>query len=238
MQLDVALTMNTSIQKIFSQIPKSYERINHLLTFGLDILWRKKAVRIAMKKGGLRWLDVCTGTGETAIYLSQKASLNTRIFGVDFTRPMLMEAVRKPESARVYFSQADVKELPFPNQSFDLITISFATRNLNLNRKVLVRTFSEFHRVLKPDAWFVNLETSQPGNKIVRTFYQLFVRLFVQQIGTKLSGSRAGYAYLANTIPRFYSAEQLSEILMKSGFRSVKIKKILFGVVAIHVGSK
>ena len=229
---------NVSIQRIFSEVPKTYERINHLLTFGLDILWRKKAVRIARRKGGLRWLDVCTGTGETAVYLARSASDNTEIFGVDLTMPMLQEAVRKPEGGSIHFAQADVRILPFPDRSFDLIVLSFATRNLNASRRVLIRTFSEFHRILKPGGWFVNLETSQPANLFIRRLFHLYIRMFVQKLGSRVSGSRIGYAYLASTIPRFYSTEELSGILTDSDFKSIRIFKICFGAVATHIGCR
>jgi len=219
-------------------VPKTYERVNHLLTFGLDILWRKKVVQYAIKKGGSRWLDVCTGTGETAVYLSQQASENKYVFAVDFTLPMLQEAVRKTDAGNIHFSQADARKLPFPDRSFDLITISFATRNLNLNHEILIQTFMEFHRVLIPGGWFVNLETSQPRNPLIQKIFHFYIRALVQQLGYRISGSNVGYAYLARTIPRFYTAEELSNILIQAGFKTVEISKMLLGAIAIHAGSK
>lgn len=226
---------NKKIQTIFSEVPKTYELVNHLLTFGFDIVWRKKAAKLASKAGGIHWLDVCTGTGEMAAYLATRAPESTQVYALDLTFAMLREAIEKKSPRGIRFSIGDVKQLPFPDASFDLITISFATRNINLSRDVLRDTFAEFHRILKPGGRFVNLETSQPGNRMIRRFYFAFIRVFVQRIGTRISGSRAGYAYLANTIPRFYDAEMLKEILKDAGFASVKIKKLLLGTAAIHL---
>lgn len=230
----VSMSRKKSIQRIFTEVPGTYERVNHLLTFGLDVLWRKNAVRIAVHKGGSLWLDVCTGTGETAVCLSGKASADTQVFAVDMNSSMLCEAVRKPQTRGIRFTQADVQHLPFQGHTFDLITLSFATRNLNLSRDMLVRTFAEFRRVLKPGGRFVNLETSQPANRIVRRLFHRYVGLLVPRLGFRISGSTAGYTYLARSIFRFHDAETLSALLHEAGFQSVQVKHLLFGAVAIH----
>ena len=106
---------------------------------------------------------MCTGTGETAADLRRLAPHGTAIYALDFSLPMLREAKRKPEAEHIHFATSDVRWLPFPNESFDLVTISFATRNINLSEDILVQSFAEFHRILKPGGRFVNLETSQPS---------------------------------------------------------------------------
>ena len=152
--------MIKAIRNIFSEIPETYELVNHILTFGLDILWRKRAVNIAVKSGGNRWIDVCTGTGETASYLCRFAKNGTKVYAADFSLPMLRKAKEKPEGGCIKFLLSDVENLPFSDNTFDLITISFATRNINRNQNILIRTFKEFHRILKINGHFVNLETS------------------------------------------------------------------------------
>jgi len=169
--------------RIFSHIPSTYEPINHILTFGLDILWRKRAARLAAAAGGIRWADLCTGTGETAMYLTRLAQIGVTVYAVDLTMPMLEEAQKKPESARIRFLSADIRSLPFPDDSLDLITMSFATRNINLKRDILVQSFAEYHRVLKPGGQFVNLETSRPSFAPVRILRDLYVKLFVKSVG-------------------------------------------------------
>ncbi len=230
--------MNKGIQKIFSQLPRRYELINHILTFGLDIICRKRTAKMGASGGGAIWLDVCTGTGEMAINLSRLKQNGTSIMAADFSLPMVQRAKQKPETNNISFVISDVAELPFENNSIDLIHISFATRNINTGREKLIEHFREFYRVLKPGGRFINLETSQPKSKLLRSLMHLYVRLSVKQIGSMISGSKAGYAYLSKTIPRFYTAEELSEILKEAGFAEVWYKQMFAGITAIHKAVK
>jgi demethylmenaquinone methyltransferase/2-methoxy-6-polyprenyl-1,4-benzoquinol methylase len=118
------------------------------------------------------------------------------------------------------------------------VTISFATRNINVSKKILVERLKEFQRILKPGGRFVNLETSQPPSRLIRRIFHLYVRFTVNRLGSGISGSKAGYAYLAQTIPRFYYAGELAEIMRQAGFTRVSIHPMLFGVAAIHRGVK
>jgi demethylmenaquinone methyltransferase/2-methoxy-6-polyprenyl-1,4-benzoquinol methylase len=224
----------TSVQEIFSEVPVTYERVNHILTFGLDIVWRRRALRVASKAGAGRWADMCTGTGETAVSLSRMAPAGTRILAVDFSREMLAEASKKPEAEHIDFVPADIKALPFPDRSIELITMSFATRNINTSKEALQQSFKELYRVLSPGGHFMSLETSQPPSAIMRKFFHIYVRLAVQRVGSLLSGSKRAYTYLASTIPRFYNAEVLTDILRQSGFRDVEFERLTFGAAAIH----
>ncbi len=227
-----------SIQRIFSDVPGTYEMINHVLTFGMDILWRRKAAGIAAAEGGQLWLDVCSGTGEMAMYLSRLAGWDARVIAADFSLPMLRKISEKPEGSRILFTLADATSLPFPDGTFDLITVSLATRNLNVRRENLNRCFREFHRVLKPGGRFVNLETSQPPSGLLRKLFHSYVSLVVRPAGSFLSGSRSGYAYLAYTIPRFYQAPELADILRQAGFARVSYTRMQFGMAAVHKAVK
>ncbi len=226
--------MNKGLQKIYSEIPKRYELINHLLTCGIDIYCRRKTAVMAVSGGGSIWLDICCGTGEMAANLRKLAKKTAIIVAADFSQPMLNLARQKPGADRINFVLTNARQLPFPDNSLDLITISFATRNLNSGREILIETFSEFRRVLKPGGLFINLETSQPPNMFFRKLMHLYISLAVRQLGSTISGSKAGYAYLANTIPRFYDADELSAILKKAGFREVTYKRLFFGAMAVH----
>ena len=230
--------MNKGIQKIFSEVPARYELINHLLTFGMDIYCRRKAVALAVRDGGEVWLDICSGTGETASYLRNYANNGTAVIAADFSLPMLTLARKKPNADRISFVLTDAANLPFCNNSLDMITVSFATRNLNTNREILTNTFREFHRVLKPGGRFINLETSQPRWSLFRKLMHLYVKLTVKRIGIAISGSRSGYTYLSSTIPRFYPPEELAEILRQAGFSDVTFKRLFLGITAIHKAVK
>jgi demethylmenaquinone methyltransferase/2-methoxy-6-polyprenyl-1,4-benzoquinol methylase len=230
--------MNKGVQQIFSEVPKTYELVNHILTFGLDILWRKKAAKAAAKNCGGRWLDCCSGTGETAVNLKRLAENGTKVVAVDFCEPMLRVAKQKKEADGIFYAVADAGVLPFPDNSFDLITISFAARNINTNRKNFISILSEFCRVLKKGGHFICLETSQPHNKFVKRLFHLYVRLTVRLIGEAISGSRAGYKYLSHTIPRFYGPGEFATVLREAGFSSVDYSRMLLGVTAIHTAVK
>lgn len=230
--------MNKGIQKLFSGLSGTYDIVNHVLTLGLDALWRRKAAEIAIMGGGNRWMDICSGTGKMAFRLSRFAEDKTMVVAADFCIPMMGEAQVKPEARQIVFVGADVNELPFRDETFDLITISFATRNININRDILTQCFREFYRILKPGGRFINLETSQPSSRLVRTLFHLYVWLFVKLIGSIISGSKAGYTYLSHTIPRFYNASELAEIIRQAGFAEVNFHKMMFGIAAIHKAVK
>jgi demethylmenaquinone methyltransferase/2-methoxy-6-polyprenyl-1,4-benzoquinol methylase len=228
-----------SVRRIFSsRLAATYELVNHLLTFGLDSIWRGRAARIAAASGGTQWADMCTGTGEMAVCLSRLAPRGTAVRGVDFSLPMLDLAKKKPGAENIDFIHSDVKALEFPDDSLDVITITFATRNINLSRDTLIQTFAEFYRVLKPGGLFVNLETSQPSSRLVRRLFHAYVKLCVKPVGGLISGSYEGYAYLKHTIPRFYPPEELSDIMRQAGFKDVRYRRLMFGIAAIHQGIK
>ena len=188
--------------------------------------------------GGVRWLDVCSGTGETAVYLSRLAGEKTTVVAADFSISMLREATKKPEAAPIRFTLADASALPFRDETFDLVTISFATRNINISRNALIQYLREFHRVLKPEGRFVNVETSQPSSRLIRKLFHLYIRLVVKSLGWMLSGSKSAYTYLSQTIPRFYSADEFAQIIRQAGFSEVNFHSMTLGVAAIHKALK
>lgn len=226
--------MSEGVRKLFGEVPQTYELVNHVLTLGMDILWRRRAARIASSGGGVRWLDMCSGTGETAVYLRRFSERTTTVVSCDFSLPMILRAAAKTQAAGIAFTLADARRLPFPDGTFDLVTMSFATRNVNTSRAALIECLREYARVLKPGGRFVNLETSQPASGLIRRLFHLYVGVTVRPLGTLLSGSKAGYAYLAHTIPRFYDAIEFASILGAAGFKPIRIRPMLFGVAAVH----
>jgi demethylmenaquinone methyltransferase / 2-methoxy-6-polyprenyl-1,4-benzoquinol methylase len=274
--------MNRSIREMFDRLARVYELINHIVSLGLDISWRKRAASLAAAKGGTMWLDVSTGTGEMAAYLRKLAEPGTTVVATDFSMPMLIEARRKEEArckrkarctkevwlkedargasevARkaaahragasdqqrqssapgILFAMADTGCLPFRPNSFDLVTISLATRNITTSRENLVSCLREFNRVLKPGGWFVNLETSQPDSPTVRRLFHKYVDGFLRPVGAAISGSKGAYTYLSNTIRTFYEADELTRIIREAGFENVSVTKLFLGVAAIHEGEK
>ena len=230
--------MSKGIRKIFSEVPHTYDLINHILTFGLDILWRRKAAMVAAAGGGSKWIDICSGTGEMALCLSRLAKNKTMVVATDFCAPMIRKATEKPEAHQIAFTLASANALPFRDGTFDLVTISFATRNINVSRDTLIHCLREFHRVLKPGGRFVNLETSQPSSRLLRRLFHLYIRLAVRPLGYIISGSNDAYSYLSHTIPRFYSADEFADIIRQAGFAKVDFSHMMFGAAAIHKAVK
>jgi demethylmenaquinone methyltransferase/2-methoxy-6-polyprenyl-1,4-benzoquinol methylase len=226
--------MSKGVQKIYAEAAHTYEMINHLLTFWLDILWRKKTSDLVSKLGGTNWLDICSGTGEMAIALQKVAGPQTIVTSADFSLPMLRGGKNKSDTGEIHFSLADAGNLPFHNDTFDVVTISYATRNLNPTKDRLIEYLREFKRVLKPGGFFINLETSQPDNRIIRELYHLYVRLGVRRLGELISGSKTGYQYLSYTVRNFYGPMEFAHILRQAGFKDVRVNRMLFGAFAIH----
>lgn len=254
--------MNRAIRDMFDTLPGVYEFINHVITLGLDIGWRKKAARFASKAvageavlpahggGSTReaaadspltdgtsvWVDVSTGTGELAANLGGLVGHETTVIATDFSLAMLRAAAGK--NAGILVVCADNKALPFRSCSLGLVTISLGTRNLNTSRSALVSCFREFHRVLRPGGWFVNLETSQPDSRLIRKLFHAYARGFLRPVATAISRNRSAYSYLANTICSFYRADELADIIREAGFERVVVQRLFLGVAAIHGAEK
>ena len=231
--------MPSALRDIFGGLAATYERVNHVLTLGLDVSWRRRAARAAARGGGSLWLDVCSGTGDMARSLRRLALPGARIVALDICRPMLdLSAARPPAAGAFEFVLAEAARLPFPDAAFDLVTVAFATRNLNLSRGALTATFREFRRVLRPGGRFVNVESSQPRFGPMRFLFRVYARMFVRPVGRRLSGAGAGYAYLSESITEFYPPEELAGILREAGFSRVTFRRLMFGAAAIHVAIK
>jgi demethylmenaquinone methyltransferase/2-methoxy-6-polyprenyl-1,4-benzoquinol methylase len=227
------------IRAIFSEVHGRYELVNHMMTLGLDLGWRRAAAKAASREAGAGvWADICTGTGELAVLLSGLAPEGTRIAAVDFSLEMLAEAGRKRDAGRIDFIAARAGTLPFRDETFDLVTMAFATRNINTSREELTAAFAEFHRVLKPGGSFVNLETSQSASPMFKAIYRAYIKYFASKIGNLLTGTRTGYSYLASSIPLFHDAPALAAIMKEAGFKEVRYRRLFLGAAAIHHARK
>jgi demethylmenaquinone methyltransferase/2-methoxy-6-polyprenyl-1,4-benzoquinol methylase len=225
---------NQGIEEIFAEVPRTYRLVNRILTGGLDGAWRGETARMAAAEDGSRWLDACTGTGDMAIELRRRGGASRTVVGVDFSLPMLRTGAARVRGHDVSLVAAAACSLPFGDGAFDLVTVSFAARNCNVSREAFLEALREFRRVLKPGGVFLNLETSQPPSRLMRMLFHIYARSVVGPLGRFISGSRAGYAYLSHTLPRFYGAGELAGLIEEAGFSQVSFRRFTFGVVAVH----
>jgi demethylmenaquinone methyltransferase/2-methoxy-6-polyprenyl-1,4-benzoquinol methylase len=215
-----------------------YGTANSLLTFGLDRYWRAFAAALAARTvpPGAAALDVCCGSGDFSAALEKALGPAAIITGTDLSGPMLSAAGLKAPGIK--FLQAEAKELPFPDGSFDLVTISFAARNLNIDRTKMLAALREFRRVLKPGGLFLNLETTRPENPALRFLMRIYVNSAIGLLNALSPKTRSSYSFLKTTILNFYSAAEFSVLLSEAGFASPSAKILFPGAAAVHTALK
>ncbi|MFC1909828.1 bifunctional demethylmenaquinone methyltransferase/2-methoxy-6-polyprenyl-1,4-benzoquinol methylase UbiE [Chloroflexota bacterium] len=226
---------------IFTDIPPHYDLVNRIITMGLDRRWREAAVRACLALSPQRALDIGCGTGDFAITIARMAKRQMEIIGLDYSEPMLeiaREKARQVSGNKVTFVNGDAIKLPFPDEYFDCVGISFAFRNLTYRNPLTKKALTEIVRVLKPAGRFVAVESSQPKSAFVRFFFRLYLKIFVAHMGYLVSGNRGAYHYLAESAARFHTPQEIKELLMCCGFSEVAYQPLLLGAAGVHVATK
>jgi len=225
------------VREMFTRIAPRYDFLNHLLSFSLDHVWRRRTARRFLHILGrpdARILDLCCGTGDLAFALDRVRSGANRgpIFGSDFVEPMLIRAREKAQSEHraVVFAAGDALHLPFPEASVDLITTAFGFRNLANYEEGL----REFARVLKPGGEVGILEFTEPTSGPMAGLFRFYFKRILPRIGGAISGNAEAYKYLPGSVSKFPSPPELSALMERCGFREVKIASWNFGSVILH----
>jgi len=233
---------NRPLHRMFSTVPPRYDLINHFITWGLDKRWRRNTARECLAMQPKRVLDLCCGTGDLAITIARLADDNLELTAIDYSQLMLEIAARKAESfaagKRISFIYGDAAKLPFPDGHFDCIGTSFAFRNLTYKNPQAQCHLAEAFRVLSTGGSFVIVETSQPKSRLIRKIFHMYLRWFVFRLGYMLSGNSEAYRYLSESAARFYTPEEIRQILIGTGFHQVFYSPFFMGVAGIHIAVK
>jgi len=210
----------------FDEIARDYDRMNHLMTAGLDRCWRKRAVQ------GLhgKVLDVACGTGDMVVELLRtRHAASLQVTGVDLSEEMLAIAKRKAPQAE--YRLADAEHLPFGDASFDAVICAFGVRNF----VHLEQGLKEMVRVLKPGGRMAILELATPDNPFIRFFYNIYTRRIIPWLGSRIAGNRDAYTYLPSSIERFPKGAAMVDKLKAAGGRTVEHRKLTFGVCRLYI---
>ncbi|MBW4361962.1 bifunctional demethylmenaquinone methyltransferase/2-methoxy-6-polyprenyl-1,4-benzoquinol methylase UbiE [Flavobacterium taihuense] len=230
------LSKKEQVAKMFDTISGNYDSLNRVISFGIDVKWRKKVLQLVAKTNPENILDIATGTGDLAILLAQTKA--KKIIGLDISAGMLEIGEKKIEarhlSQTIEMVLADSENMPFEDNFFDAITVAFGVRNFEHLEKGL----SEILRVLKPNGIFVILETSVPDKTPYKQGYNFYSKNILPMIGKLFSKDDVAYGYLSESAASFPYGEALNNILRKTGFINVEALPQTFGVATIYTASK
>lgn len=221
---------------MFDDIAHRYDFLNHFMSLGIDIIWRKKALGYLKSLQPKKMLDVATGTGDFAIMAAKRLNPD-HITGIDISEGMLSFGREKIQKAglanQIRLQLGDSETISFPDNTFDAITVAFGVRNFENLHKGL----QEMNRVLKPGGKLVILEFSNPTVFPIKQFYNLYFRYITPLFGKWIAKSQAAYSYLPESVKAFPQGDEMCNILKNTGFQAVTCKTLTFGICSIYVSS-
>lgn len=225
------------VKEIFTTITEKYDFLNHFLSFGRDIVWRRFTASKMNFTKNRRYLDVATGTADLAIEVARKYP-QTNVIALDFVRDMMDVGRHKSHkykfSKRIKFLQGDALNLPFSDYSFDVVGIAFGIRNITDRARAL----REMKRVLVNGGQCMVLEMNFPRNSLFRGMYNLYLNHILPYLARHFSQNPAAYHYLADSIIHFPSPEEFMNIMKETGFADIERYSLTMGITYLYVGSK
>lgn len=224
------------VAAMFDNIAPKYDFLNHALSFGIDKIWRRKAIRLITGGSPVTILDVATGTGDFAVAALKSGA--HKVTGIDISKEMIAvgkEKIRKMGlEDRITLMTGDSEAIGFPDQSFDVATVAFGVRNF----ENLARGLSELHRVIKKGGTLCVLEFSNPRQPVVKFGYRIYSRYLMPWFGRLVSGDRSAYTYLPESVEEFPDGDKFITFMKDSGFSEVREYRLTFGVATIYLGRK
>ena len=227
------------IQQMFDGIASDYDRLNHIMSLGIDRSWRRRAIKEIVRSGTVQQiLDIACGTGDFSIAIAKAMSAGSHVTGLDLSEGMLavMREKLRAEGLEecVSAGQGDSEAMDFAPASFDCATIAFGIRNFEHREKAL----EEILRVLKPGGKLVILELSVPSNPVIRWCYNLYFTGILPLIGGKVSGDKAAYKYLPASVLNFPGKDEWMATMRACGYTGVRHKAFTLGICRMYVGLK
>jgi demethylmenaquinone methyltransferase / 2-methoxy-6-polyprenyl-1,4-benzoquinol methylase len=222
------------VSDLFAGIAPRYDLVNDLQSFGLHRLWKRGLVRLANPKAGECALDLCCGTGDIALALARSGA---EVVGLDFSEPMLSIARLKNPKSKIQnpkFLQGDAQQIPFPEHSFDIVTVGYGLRNLASFETGL----REMQRVARPGGRLLVLDFGKPDNAFWRAVYFSYLRFFVPVLGRIFCGNSAAYAYILESLKHYPAQRGVAEKMRELGLKNVRIINFLGGVMSINYAEK
>jgi demethylmenaquinone methyltransferase/2-methoxy-6-polyprenyl-1,4-benzoquinol methylase len=225
------------VNDLFARIARRYDFINDLQSFGLHRLWKRRVAKLAQIKNGDRALDLCCGTGDISFALAQRGAETT---GLDFSPQMLEVAESRQQKNSQFtihnlkFLQGDAQQLPFPENSFDIVTVGYGLRNLTSWERGL----DEMFRVAKPGARLIVLDFGKPANALWRAVYFAHLKMSVPLIGLLFCGNASAYAYILESLKHYPAQLAVAEKMRGLKLANVRVINLLGGAMAINYGEK
>lgn len=220
------------IQRMFAEVAPGYDRANRVLSLGIDVLWRKRAAKIAGVQAGERVLDVCAGTGDLSLHLSR---LGAKVIGADFCAPMLHHAEHKARgrTGRPWFLCGDAMRLPFADASFDLATVAFGIRNV----EDPLAGLREMARVVRPGGRVLVLEFCKPKAPLLASAYLFYFRRILPRLGKWVSGAaNDAYQYLPDSVMKFPERGEFLGLMERAGLAAPRFHALSGGIAAVYRG--
>lgn len=229
-------TKKEQVATMFDNISANYDFLNHFLSLGIDIAWRKRAIRFLKKDQPKQILDIATGTGDFAI---EALALNPeKVTGVDISEGMLsvgrVKMKKKGLDDRIELLSGDSEQLQFEDNKFDAVIVAFGVRNFEHLEKGL----ADMHRVLKSGGKTVILEFSKPKSFPFKQLYNFYFKWILPKIGNTISKDQAAYTYLPESVRAFPDGQEFLQVLEKVGFKDTQCKSLTFGISSIYIGTK